>query len=79
MPGPAARAARDLRWPDLVWSHFSRPRFGQFDERVAAAATAGYAGIGLFVDEYARLRDEEGRSIAEIRSVLDDAGVVLAD
>jgi len=79
VPGPAARSARDLRWPDLVWSHFSRPRFGQFDERVAAAAKAGYAGIGLFVDEFARLREEEGRSVAEIRAVLEGAGVVLAD
>ena len=58
------KSARDLHFPDLVWSHFSRPRFGQFDERVAAAAAAGYAGIGLYVYEYARLRDEEGRSTA---------------
>jgi sugar phosphate isomerase/epimerase len=79
VPARTVRAARDLRWPDLVWSHFSRPRFGQFDERVAAAAKAGYAGIGLFTDEYARLRDDEGRSIDQIRDVLDRNGVVLAD
>jgi sugar phosphate isomerase/epimerase len=73
------RPARDLAWPDLVWSHFSRPRFGQFDERVAAAAGAGFAGIGLYVHEYARLRDEEGRSNADIAALLDRHGVVIAD
>ena len=77
--GQSVRTARHLRWPDLVWSHFSRPRFGNFDERVAAAASAGFAGIGLFVDEYARLRDEEGRTKADLRAVLERHGVVLAD
>jgi sugar phosphate isomerase/epimerase len=71
--------ARRLAFPDLVWSHFSRPRFGAFDERVGAAAAAGMAGIGLYVFEYARLRDEERRSPADIRAVLDQHGVVLAD
>jgi sugar phosphate isomerase/epimerase len=75
----AARSARDLAWPDLVWSHFSRPRFGQFDERVAAAAAAGFAGIGLYLGEYERLREEEGRSLADIAALLDDHGLVLAD
>lgn len=71
--------ARQLAFPDLVWSHFSRPRFGAFEERVAAAAAAGMAGIGLYVLEYARLRDEEGRSPEDIRAVLDRHNVVLAD
>jgi sugar phosphate isomerase/epimerase len=71
--------ARPLAFPDLVWSHFSRPRFGAFEQRVAAAAAAGMAGIGLYVFEYARLRDEERRSPADIRAVLDQHGVVLAD
>jgi sugar phosphate isomerase/epimerase len=71
--------ARQLAFPDLVWSHFSRPRFGAFEERVAAAAAAGMAGIGLYVLEYARLRDEEGRSPEDIRAVLDRHSVVLAD
>jgi sugar phosphate isomerase/epimerase len=70
---------QDLQWPDLVWSHFSRPRFGQFDERVAAAAAAGFAGIGLFALEYERLRDEEGRSAKDIGQQLEDNGLVLAE
>jgi sugar phosphate isomerase/epimerase len=71
--------ARRLAFPDLVWSHFSRPRFGDFEQRVAAAAAAGMVGIGLYVFEYARLRDEERRSPSDIRAVLDQHGVVLAD
>lgn len=70
---------QDLRWPELVWSHFSRPRFGGFDERVAAAAAAGFAGIGLFALEYERLRDEEGRSAKDIGLQLDANGLVLAE
>ena len=75
----AVRSAHDLRWPDLVWSHFSRPRFGDFDGRVAGAAAAGFAGIGLFINEYERLRDEEGRSVKDIGLQLDDHGLVLAE
>ncbi len=37
------------------------------------------AGIGLFVLEYERLRDEEQRTAADLRAVLDQHGVVLAD
>ena len=73
------REARQLRFPDLVWSHFSRPRLGDFDERVAAAARAGMAGIGLYVFEYERLRHAEQRSPADIRAVLADHGVVVSD
>ena len=50
-----------------------------FDERVAAAAAAGFAGIGLFALEYERLRDEEGRSAKDIGRQLDDHGLVLAE
>jgi sugar phosphate isomerase/epimerase len=73
------RTAHDLAWPDLVWSHFSRPRYGGFDERVAAAAAAGFAGIGLYALEYRRLRCEEGRSAADIRSLVADSGLVVSE
>lgn len=75
----AVTRASDLKWPDLVWSHFSRPRFGEFDERVTAASAAGFAGIGLFVMEYQRLRDQEGRSAMDIGRQLDDHGLALAE
>ncbi len=74
-----ATDAHAMAWPDLVWAHFSRPRYGLFDERVAAAAAAGYAGIGLFHEEYARLRQEEGRSAAQIAEVLDRHGTTIAE
>jgi sugar phosphate isomerase/epimerase len=68
-----------LVWPDLVWSHFSRPRHGEFDQRVAAAAAAGFAGVGLYTGEYRRMRDDEGRSVADIGDVLAEHGVRLAE
>ncbi len=71
--------ARQLAWPDLIWSHFNRPRFGKFDERVVAAAEAGYKGIGLFMSEYLRLRNDEGRSVADIAAVLDEHDICLAE
>jgi len=69
---------RDLRWPDLVWSHFSRPRFDDFDARVRAAAAAGFAGIGLYVHAYGKMRDE-GRKASEIASLVADHGLALAE
>ncbi len=76
---PTARSPQALAWPDLVWSHFSRPRFGAFDERLAAAAAAGFAGIGLYLPEYARLREEEGRSPADIVAAFDRHDLCLAE
>jgi sugar phosphate isomerase/epimerase len=73
------RTAHDLAWPDLVWSHFSRPRFGQFDERVAAASAAGFQAIGLYAYEYQRLRDEEHRSLAAIAELLDRHNLLLGE
>lgn len=72
------RTSRELRWPDLVWSHFSRPRFDPIDARVEAAAAAGFAGIGLFVDAWRRERDG-GRSIGSLADTLDRAGIVVAE
>jgi sugar phosphate isomerase/epimerase len=74
-----SRRPADLAAPDLVWSHFSRPRYGAFDERVDAAAEAGFSGIGLYVNEYRRLRNEEGRSGADIARRLDEAGLCIGE
>lgn len=71
--------SRDLAWPDLIWSHFSRPRFGEFDQRAAAAAAAGFAAIGLYAYDYRRMRDEEARSPAELRDVLAMNEMLLAE
>ncbi len=60
---------------DLILSHFSL-RGVDFVDRVAAAASAGFAGIGLTVTDYVRLRDE-GWSDAQLQSVLVEHGVAL--
>jgi sugar phosphate isomerase/epimerase len=57
---------------ELVLSHFS-VRHAEFDERVAAAAAAGYVGIGLYLQEYERLR-ANGWTDAQLRAVVDDHG-----
>ena len=70
---------------DLIASYFTLtgspvlapPRFS-FEERVGAAATAGFAGVGLLGDEYAALR-AQGTTDAEMRAVLDDHGVAVAE
>jgi len=70
---------------DLVASYFTLtgspvlapPRFS-FEERVAAAAEAGFAGIGLLSDDYVALRGA-GRTDADLRAVLDDHGVGITE
>jgi sugar phosphate isomerase/epimerase len=49
-----------------------------FDERLAAAAGAGFDGIGLSVAEYVRLRDQ-GYEIPQMREALDRHGLRLAE
>ena len=61
---------------DLVLSHFSLPRDTPFVDRVAAAAGAGFAGIGWYVGDYVAHR-ERGWTDAQLVRVLDDHRVVL--
>jgi sugar phosphate isomerase/epimerase len=56
---------------------FEPPRF-TFAERVAAAAKAGFAGIGVAIEDYAACR-ERGMSGTEMRRILDDHGVCAAE
>jgi sugar phosphate isomerase/epimerase len=49
------------------------PRFS-FAERVSAAADAGFAGLGMFIDDYSSMR-AGGTTDAELRAILDDHGV----
>ena len=53
------------------------PRFS-FEDRVAAAAAAGFAGIGLLADEYLALQ-AAGRRDVELRQILDDHGVRIVE
>jgi sugar phosphate isomerase/epimerase len=56
----------------LVLSHYSI-RYANFPDRVQAAASAGYAGIGLYLREYERLR-AAGHSADELQGVLTEHG-----
>lgn len=68
----------DLGPDDLVLSHFSLGRNRPFEERVRAAARAGFAAIGLYAGEYKRLR-AEGATDADLRAVLDRYGLRVVE
>lgn len=68
----------DLGPADLILSHFSLGRARPFEERVRAAAEAGFAAMGLYVGEYRRLR-AEGASDAGLRAVLDAHGLRVVE
>lgn len=68
----------DLGPDDLILSHFSLGRFRPFEQRVRAAAEAGFAAMGLYVGEYERLRAEGARD-ADLRAVLDHYGMRVAE
>jgi sugar phosphate isomerase/epimerase len=63
---------------DLILSHFSLGRFRPFEERVRAAAEAGFAAMGLYIGDYERLR-AEGASDAGLRAVLDHHGMRVVE
>jgi sugar phosphate isomerase/epimerase len=71
-------APRELGGDDLVLSHFSLDRNHPIDDRISAAAAAGFAGIGLFAGQFLRLRDH-GLTIERLRAMLDEAGICLAE
>ena len=71
------RVAHDLGPNDLVLSNFSIRTAG-LEARAKAAAGAGCAGIGLFLGDWARMR-ESGTTALHVKAVLDDHGLVLAE
>jgi sugar phosphate isomerase/epimerase len=81
--GPGERLAAlpgypDLGPDDLVLSHFSLGLECPFEDRVLAAAQAGFTGIGLYVAEYRRLLAEGARN-ADLRAVLDHHGIRVVE
>jgi sugar phosphate isomerase/epimerase len=68
----------DLGPDDLILSHFSLGRFRPFEERVRAAAAAGFAAMGLYVGDYERMRAEGARD-ADLRAVLDQYGLRVVE
>jgi sugar phosphate isomerase/epimerase len=67
---------RRLHHGDLVLSHFSLPLTTPFPDRVAAAAAAGFAGIGWYVKDYVE-HLEQGWTHERIARVLADHDMVL--
>ena len=72
------RSAHDLGVDDLVMSHFTLARHYPIEDRIAAAADAGIAGIGLYVGDWERLGGE-GMTFARLRDLLERHGVLLAE
>jgi sugar phosphate isomerase/epimerase len=68
----------DLGPDDLILSHFSLGRFRPFEERVRAAAEAGFAAMGFYIGDYERLR-AEGAKDAELRAILDHHGMRVVE
>ncbi len=72
------KRAAQLGWGDLVWSHFSRPRFDPIPARVKAASNAGFNGIGMYAHAYGRWLTEGGTS-SQLRDLLGENQLVLAE
>ena len=83
---PLHRAeGRSLGRNDLIASYYTlsgapvgHPARFSFEERVAAAAAAGFAAIGLTVEDYGACRDR-GLSSADLRRILADYGITVAE
>lgn len=78
MSTSARRTAHDLGPDDLVWDHFSRPRADDPVGKVHAAASAGYAAIGMFLGQWATLRADPA-ALDAVDAALDETGLVVAD
>jgi sugar phosphate isomerase/epimerase len=63
---------------DLVLCSGTLARDVGFQERVTAAVAGGFAGISLWARDYWHARDE-GLSDADIRALLDDHGLAVAE
>jgi sugar phosphate isomerase/epimerase len=63
---------------DLVLCSGTLPRDTPFATRLAAASTAGFSAVSLWGRDYRAARDE-GWSDADMRSMLDDHGLVVAE
>jgi sugar phosphate isomerase/epimerase len=63
---------------DLVLCSGTLPRGVPFAERLAAAANAGFAAVSLWGRDYRAAR-AEGLSDHDLRSMLDDHGLVVAE
>lgn len=63
---------------DLVLCSGTFPQAVSFRDRVDAATHAGFRGISMWGRDYARARSD-GHTDSDIRSILDDAGLAVAE
>lgn len=69
---------RDMNSSHLVLSYFSLDRRHPMEDRVAAAAAAGFDGIGLYIGEYQRLA-AEGLAGTWLDELLDQHSMCIAE
>jgi len=72
---PSSATSRTWNGQHLVLSHFTLDRHHDIADRVAAAAGAGYDGMGLYIGDWMQLC----RYIQAIGPVSDDPAVAAAD
>ena len=63
---------------DLVLCSGTMPRHCSFLDRLRAASEAGFGGLSLWGRDYRAAR-QEGRSDADLRSMVDDHGLAVAE
>jgi len=68
------RTPHDLTSDDIVLGHFTLGRSYPLRERLAVAAEAGVAGIGLFMGDIERWATDD-----ELAAMLDEYGLLLVD
>ncbi len=75
---PGGTRPRALGPSDLVLSHFSLAPQHPIEDRVASAAAAGFAGIGLYIGHY-RQMEADGFAPGGLRDLLGAHGICLAE
>ncbi len=83
--GESGRTGGGLSRDDVIASYYTlsgapvgHPARFSLEARVATAAAAGFAGIGLTLEDYLACR-ERGLSLTTLRHILTDAGLVVAE
>lgn len=69
---------RSLTADDLVLSHFTLGRDHPIGDRIEAASAAGFAGIGLYIGQYRKLR-ASGMTSTQLADLLGAANLCLAE
>ena len=74
---PSSATSRTWNGQHLVLSHFTLDRHHDIADRVAAAAGAGYDGMGLYIGDWVQLRDAD--RLGELDELLAEHDMPLTD